>query len=57
MKLKIQGREGRQDRVKEYMHERVADKRGRIEQARRECIDRTRHQRLYIYIIDRRHAG
>ena len=30
------------DRVKEYMHERVADRGGRIEQARRKCMDKER---------------
>ena len=28
--------------VKEHMHERVADRRGEIELARRECVDRGR---------------
>ena len=28
------------DRVKEYMHERVGDRGERIEQARKECVDR-----------------
>ena len=30
------------DRVKEYMHERVADRGGEIELAKRECVDRER---------------
>ena len=30
------------DRVKEYIHEIVVDRRGWIEQARRDCIDRER---------------
>ena len=30
------------DRVKEYMHETVADRGGGIELARRECVDRVR---------------
>ena len=30
------------DTVKEYMHERVADRGGGIEQARRECLDKGR---------------
>ena len=28
------------DRVEEYMHERVADKEGRIELEKRDCVDR-----------------
>ena len=30
------------DKVKEYMHERVADRGGGIALARRECVDRER---------------
>ena len=30
------------DRVKEYMHERLADREGGIELARKECVDRER---------------
>ena len=32
----------RKDKVKEYMHERVADRGGGLEQARRECVDKKR---------------
>ena len=44
---KIESRRGRpvirwKDGVKEYMHERVADRGGGIELARSECVDRKR---------------
>ena len=42
------------DRVKEYMHERVAGRGRGIEQARRECVDRERWRLFYRGVRDYR---